>query len=409
MRKILEILTTIFLCFLVLFNIATSAIATPTNIENLPIADLTRFQTSLSDSYPPTVCALRKLAADAYYKMLKRADEGGISGATADWERDTTEAGSVFFVNRHWQNPGGYILWVHISGAIVLGIRIDNLLEIFTNAKQLSKDVPSPIRFWIEEGQKDKLPVRWITPDQTGIQFPEECKLSKLVKEVDLYRSAHDGTSCELNNLSNLSFTQIPAVVKPKNLNAKVFLLNSTKDVKSDRYLIAGDMVQLLTTDFKVKPIDGKICVFYRSAKGKASLGWVIQNELLSLPEDDQEPSYQDLTAWMKTLSGSHWFAKSFYRVNFPGKYKSDYAKIADTLEIVSSSKVLKVKLKGDSNVFDTESFESELLSRRFSRYEEVLDKKVSLSANIWGFNNAIFVHLKNHTMQTHYWGIYYP
>lgn len=374
----------------------------------LPIGDLNRFRTSLVDHYPPTVCALRALAGKEYEEMLQRAHTDGLSGMTAEWEKAPVEAGSVMHINRHWQNPGGFVLWVHESGALVLGIRKADALELFTTAKQIADNPPAPIRAWIEEGKSARLSVHWSKPSLEGIQFPPSCTPEKLATDLSKFRAAEDGTSCSIDNIGNLSFTETPYLIVPTTGDGRTPILPALAAPSSDKnpYLVAGDMVQLATTNFKIRPIDGKVCAYYRSSKGRETVGWISEDSAKMLPEDE---SADVIDRSLKAIPATSWFLTSKYRSNFPGKYKRDQAVIKDTLSVTRKAGMIYAKLKGDPDVFDTESFGASLVHPRLARYEETSNGKPALTASLRLFNNGIFVHLENHQARTNYWAIYYP
>jgi hypothetical protein len=372
--------------------------------EPLPIADLKAYRTDLEQYYPPTVCALKELLGPEYEAMLKRAYEKGLSGYQADWEKKDPGADSVLSVERHYQDEGNFALWFHRSGAIVAGIRTEKALLLFTNEGRRSTDLPAPFEGWIEEGKKAGLPVKWKRPEGTeALQFPSACRPEKLTSELERFRAAKAGKSCDTRNLDNLEFSQLPYLVQSQ----KAALLAGPSDDPNGKhsYLVGGDLVQVMQTDSKVTTINNRVCAFYRGAKGKISLGWVDQAALRAFP-DTRSPEMDD---WMKAEGSAKWPGASSFRMNYPGKYKSDNSKVADTVRIQPGTSDLKVKLRGDSRVFDTSSFSAKLANPRVARYEETYEGKPSQTASLYLFNNGVYVHLENHLMRTNYWAIYYP
>lgn len=393
-------------CILTIFVTGTATATTP---DVFPIEDLKRFRTDLGDFYPLTVCALKSLLGPEYEAMRKRAYEGGLTSYRAEWEKEAPEEGSVVDVYRHYQNSGNHVLWFHRSGAVVVGIRTaDNKLLAFTNDGRRASDPPRAIRAWIEEGQADGLKVKWVRPSSDALQFPEQCRQEKLASELERYRLAKEGKSCDVKNLANLSFGQRPyLVLPPAGENAE--LLSSPYEAPAGKhpYLIAGDLVQVMQTDWKVTAINDRVCVFYRGAKNRLSLGWVAGGVLRGF-SDSRSP---EMDEWMRSLASANWFSRSHYRVNYPGKYKEDNRKIADTLHVTFKGSSIEVQMGmgGDPRVFEPGKFTAKLVNPRVARYEETFEGKPSQTASLYLFNNAIYVHLEDHTTRTNYWAIYYP
>jgi hypothetical protein len=278
-----------FFLLLLLFN-GTVAFAEK---EYFSFDQLNKFQTELFDYYPPTVCALKVLLGSEYERIKENEYSGGLAGGIPAWEEKATKdflEGGITDSHVNYQNEDQRILWVHPNGSIIVGIkRANNKVVFFTNNSTCKIKPPKVVQEFARETTHGNPNIIWHTPESSkGLSFPAPCEPATISKELKLYLEAQSGQSSELSNLKNLSFARCPYLVLPKAKTGKAFLQKIPGQQTADEklpYLIAGDLVQVVETDFAVKPIKGCLGVYYRAANGIANMGWINQADLIQIPE----------------------------------------------------------------------------------------------------------------------------
>ncbi len=394
--------------FLLLLLSGTAAIAQK---EYFSFDQLSKFKIELFDYYPPTVCALKVLLGSEYEQIKENEDSGGLAGGIPAWEEKATKdslRGGVIDSHVNYQNEDQRILWVHPNGSIIVGIkRAKNKVVFFTNNTTCKIKPPKIVQEFARETTHGNPNIIWHAPESSkGLSFPAPCEPATISNELKLYLEAKSGQSADLSNLKNLAFTQRPYLVLPKAKTGKTFLQKIPSQQTIDEklpYLIAGDLVQVVETDFAVKPINDCLGVYYRAVNGIANMGWVNQADLIQIP-DDYSPQFDKVFAHIAKPSVK-WFPQSISRDNYPGRYYNNDKNFHHRLTVKVQNTKLKVKTEGNNC---SGELELKLMGERMA---ELFKTSSEDRFDLYLFNNAIYLHSLNECVSPgpNFWGIFYP
>ena len=312
--------------------------------------------------YPQTICVLKDILGDEYEKVLRKTHEAGLSGMSLPWESDDSDGG-ILHIHWSWQRPShDRLLWVHPRGVVIVGINDEEKKEVafFSNSREKKDKQPYRIIKWLEYLESERynyhLPeVTWKVPISNELYFPADCRTNILVEDIKNYLAALKGESCSISNLHNLTFEgRWPYLVKTDDSLERVYLRQdpdrSENITEGNPYLIDGDMVQLLRTNFEITERNGFVCAFYRSSIGKETLGWIEKEKVIKMPDDvknDEIDSY-----FVNVKHQREWFSELFTGQIYPGGYAytsidTDQMKNPRTITI----KVLNGKLEIKSSI----------------------------------------------------------
>ena len=369
-------------------------------------AKLIKYKTDLFDYFPPTVCVLNEILSESYAEIKKEEEKGGISGGPYPWEVEDL-SGGVYDSHQNWKNSDSRVLWVHPDGSVVVALkRGESKVDVYTNNGALKENPPKIITSFILESAKGKADLTWHNPATTALEFPNKCNSESMKDELLAYETSKAGLNTSVSNIKYMVFSQFPYVVYPKSdLEKKVFIHpnipENEEEVDKGPYLVAGDLVQPVQSEFRVRPKKGYLNVYFRRADGKESMGWVKEEDLIEVPRSHSY--YTDIR--IGKLPTFKWFQKGINKMNFPGRYESDQ-NFQHVLAISNvSSKSINVNVQGEECEGE---YDLKLVKGRIA---QLPDSSEMQRFDLYLFNNAVYLHSLREglTKGPNFWGIFYP
>ncbi len=390
------------------------------------LTELHQYHLELFEYYPPTACALKALLGEEYEQIISNEAEGGSASGDPPWEKIADREGGILDTHLNWQNNDRRVLWIHPDGTIIVAIRrAERKVTIFTNNPARQQTPPKVIQAFIQYASGGAAEnVTWKVPAGTQLAFPAQCEPDIIEPERQAFVDTRTGRTCRIENLKYASFeSRFPYIVFPQaGATARTPLRKepTTAPAPQQRpYLIAGDLVQVLQSDFENVEQTGCYCVYYQALTGKASMGWVDQRDLHPIPDDSESAERAAVDALFKKLPAQQWFSTTIMRENYPGRYLSDQARqhrlhLDPPAYYAAKPRkhpgYLKPAIEGDE--CQGEFSEVELIAPNKRAAQRSLNRDSSESdVVLYLFNNGIYVSLFGGCDEgaKRFWGIFYP
>jgi hypothetical protein len=249
-------------------------------------AEVLKAQAGSLTVYPPTACRLRALLGPAFSDLVDRSGgygeevrpDGGVLAAGAVCPQTYCDHGAS---------------WIHPDGGMVVAIRNDETLSLYTNRPALADKLPASMTAFIDE-ERGREPFKMTWKAKAS---PEPAACANLEAETARFLAARDGTGCDAQ------FSQFyePAIVAPQGERAN-FRDTPTSEPRKTA-VVAGDVV-LLT---QAKP-GAYACAQYRALSGAVTVGWLAEADLRRAPIDDDT---RDAAAKLHPVAAPGWLGAS--------------------------------------------------------------------------------------------------
>lgn len=249
-------------------------------------AEVLKAQAASLTEYPPTACRLRALLGPAFSDLV---DRGGYYGEEVGADGSVLVPGAV--CPQPYCDRGAS--WIHPDGGMVVAIRNDATLSLYTNRPALADKLPATMSAFVEEERtREPLQVTW-----KAKASPEPAACANLDAETARFLAARDGTGCD----AQFSQFSEPAIVAPKGERAN-FRDTPTSEPRKTA-VVAGDLVLLAAT----KP-GSYACAQYRALSGAVTAGWLAESDLRRAPVTEET---RDAAAKLNPVAAPSWLGAS--------------------------------------------------------------------------------------------------
>jgi len=421
-----HIRSTVFLSHLLLVGLMGTLLQAETPPPRFNLTELHQYHLELFEYYPPTACALKALLGEEYEPIIVNEYEGGSAGGDPPWEMIADRDGGLLNTHLNWQNNDRRVLWIHPDGTIIVGIRrAERKVTIFTNNPARQQTPPKVIQAFIQHASGGVAEnVTWKAPVGTQLAFPPQCEPAVIEPERQAFVDTRTGQTCRIENLKYASFeSHVPYLVFPQaGVTAHTPLRKEPTTAPSPQqrpYLIAGDLVQVLQSDFENVEQAGCYCAYYQAPTGKASMGWVDKRDLHPLPDGLEIAGHAAVESLFRQLPAQRWFPVTILRGGYPGRYlraqtRQHRLRLDPPAYCVAEDEprkhpgCLNPVFEGDDCQGDFPYVELIAPNKRVARRRPYGD---STDAVLYLLNNGIYVSLSGgcDDRSRRFWGIFYP
>lgn len=390
----------------------TLALAVP---PGWTLAELRAQEVDLFARYVPTVCALKRVLGSEYQTILDEEYAGGAAGAGEAEIAKADTAGGAISYRSLFQEPTIRLLWVHPDGKILVAISRDGEpTRIVVNDKAIQSSPPPVLTTFLafadqltngddEATRKGLTPIWEVHQDDLA-----SCRGAAQEAEQRAQAEVAAGIRCDEAAVRYGTFDERPFLVVPAADAPRVAVTSkpaSAAEGDKTPFLVAGDLVQLLTVPEARAQTHGFVCAYYRSKGGSVTTGWVPKARLTPLT-DGPEPMMSGLPA------PKGWLLRTEHRNNFPGKYLEDQRYVVRAT-IVPKGKGLSLTLTANyagerSAPLDEDGCTSSFkLTLRTPRSAISVDEGET-TARAYRFNNALWITAPEFCDETTFGGLFY-